>query len=809
MDAIVQHSLFDLSEYNCLSPVFREKYYGYEPDVIEPAEIDPDSHTMKRENFMAYIGRRNVEGYGIDCKKLSPQQITLVRYAYEQSLIIRVMGVLRKDADVVATLNGYELEHPAALFEREDKVFNCYRQSMCIARSVSDNDTRELWVFVFPSQQYVDQVAELLNAIIDDYKRCKLGPSSTQVICWHFSKFEEDLTRWTGFDEAVRRYVRDGDVVAIGNLEHFIPGLMDIGFQATEAAWRFFGLDDMFGAKCFVNKSSMSRIVLIGFKECFWGDASAKYVREIINAGARHILYGSKAASLLKETVHDILSPVSFFNINEHVTSASPIEHVGTHFSDLHSILELFSIDRGCSAVTVPTVIGETNAQRVKYNKKSPACLDCETGHIAEVVQEINGDMASVSSGGEDFVKFVPVHFITDYIYRPEEEYDQSKPGLGSKDRKDEVNEKKVDCFSRIGRLFGLYALYFGNKEYLRFPDGFTRRTHSSDDVEAIVSGVKPLIDAGLGHQAIASILSLHPNSVLPTNVLIATMMVAQKCGFIEFFDIARAELKIRKLSEIDKFRVNVLELKVLSQCGNFCAAVSLAKQLRGKESAQFVATVNQYGAIERRLAVASAAVGDLETFKDAVHAARANIPPERADHYIQTNQLFELIGQFHLFLSESDFPLTEVSNTLSNVRREYLKQVNSDPKWWQLNLEKCSIAALFLEAAYLLDYGSRLQQTAGLKRLYAAHLMNNRFGGNECSETYGEILCAVKSIKVRAMIALAMGRDAECQIEFLEIMKQEQTWLDGTAETAIALLRSLPANREDALQNLLLWKPK
>lgn len=795
--------------FDCLSSDFRKKLYlATVPILSQPRSADPKNHTMKEPNFLDYIGRLDAKGLESNSKKFSDKQREMIASAFAESTNIHVVGALRSDIQLILEIFDYkEIENSRQLFERRKagRIFNVHRQSMAFVNKKSTGE-RILLVIVFPSRQYVDQVSELILAIISDYHSKNLVESSTQVGCTHFPEVEDNLVKWTGFDEGIRRFVRYGDVVVIGNLEFLIPGLQDIGFHGR--GWQFFGIEKAFGVNVFVSASSKVRIVLVGFKECFWGEASSKYALAIAEAGAKHILYGSKAASLISSgKVHRILSPTSFLNIGYH-DGEERIEHKGNHYSDLFNIFDIFDIGGNGVAVTVPTVIGETFEQRQLYDDANPACMDCEDGHVAGVIREFNKSIDELGAGFNDYVKFVPVHFITDYIYREGEAFDEKNPALNTHDNNTAYRDTRNKIFRKIGRLFGIYALKFGIKDLIQFPAPRGGRALAGDPLDVIMEGVRPYIDAGLGYEALSTLLSIHRKSSPPNNILLAMAMVAQKCGFIDFAHGAIDELLQRNeskgLGQEDLLRVSVVKLKYLTQVGDHCTARNLAQGLLSGQTVDMLRKIKQFGAVNRRLAISNSAVGDFEGANTYLQAAREAEQNKIDPHYKQTNEIFAWIALLHQSPDLIPGGMTGMAQTLSSVRRQYIAQMATKVEWWQTNLEKCAIAAIFLEAAFYLEFGGSQYEDDGMKCLYAAHLLNVRLGGNECSETYGEIVSAIRDRTTRLMMVLAMKRDMQGQIEFHNMIMNKNKGVQKIGDTWLDLLRCDPIGREDVVQKIL-----
>ena len=214
-----------------------------------------------------------------------------------------------------------------------------------------------------------------------------------QVRVWHFAKLEKQVARWTGLEGSLPLYIRHGDVVAIGNVDLLLPGIELVGYKRKFSTWEWFGLDDMFGIQILVNTASNSRIVLLGVTECFWGEARARYVEALLQAGARQILYGSKAATMIdRESISKIKSPGSFSIYVRHGGNQglTQLNSTLTAEESLRHLVELASIRTAGVGVTVPTVIGENHDQRDRLKDLNPSTMDDEDGYIAQVIQEHN-----------------------------------------------------------------------------------------------------------------------------------------------------------------------------------------------------------------------------------------------------------------------------------------------------------------------------------------------------------------------------------------------------------------------------------
>jgi hypothetical protein len=398
------------------------------------------------------------------------------------------------------------------------------------------------------------------------------------------------------------------------------------------------------------------------------------------------------------------------------------------------------------------------------------------------------------------------VHFNTDYIYRPDEPNDPKTNHLGVHATNTLYKSARDEAFRQIGRFFGVYTLKFGLKAYNDFPLKVRARGLRSPPLETIVKSLRPMLDTGLGQEALFTLLSMYEDGRIARSSLLAFAMVAQKCGFAEAFHRACTELMrppvFTELPVPDRARLRILRLKFYTQVGDYAAAQEIVRQADSDEAKAELKSIDQFGAYLRRCAVVHAAAGQPAEAYACLDAAKLADNPDA--HYIQTNKIFEHIVKLHVSDDLGLDELNDIAADLSEIRIAFCDLTKLESKWWQTNLEKCAIAALFLEAAFFLDVGGQLVRDQGMLRLFIAHFLNSRFGGNEASETYGEIVGAVREKAVRSIIALAMRRDPEAQIEFQHFIRSEHTWAVELSDTCLGLLRCAPIEREPQIRLLL-----
>lgn len=778
-----------------------------------PDRATPSDHTMGLRNFLRYIGRLDpktgeplaIGDRSINCKKFSLEQVALIQKAYDQGYVVRVLGAYRGHIGHLLTRHERKQIGEPSQCTRPGKPFNCLRTLAVMTELVAPDECGhhrpELWMLVFPSPQYVDQVAELVQAILDDFalehqdKQVRSERSSI-VSTRHYPQLEQSLSAWSGFEDSLAAFVRHGDVVVIGNVELLLPGLNAVGFSAKFSDWQPFGLDNLFGVQIAVNRSSFSRIVLIGVRECFWGEASARYVEALLRVGARHILYGSKAASM--NSPHDIngvRSPGSF-SIYSRSRSNQGLTQLNSTITDneaLKHLAELAKIETVGIGVTVPTVIGENKDQRTKLNNLNPSTMDDEDGHIARVVQDYN----LLMDGGDESVAFLPVHFISDYIHRDGETAHPNQANLAVTDP-----GARDPAFHQIGSFFGVYATIFGLREYAPMPQAVTQTSNIGASVQRRIRSVTHLLNAGMVREAVFAIAGSERTDGLPPSSLQAITLICQKYGFLDdavyMISVLRQRDVWRKLSREDRIRVEVMQIKVHSQSGRFSEVKASGEALLAEYGMDGVAGSEMAASVFRRLALASAKSGDWEEAQDLLDQARSMTSPTDTLHANATNDVFRHIAQ--LSRHAPSMTDTQWRVSLASARSNYYHAAKGAPVW-QANPDKSAIAALFVEAALHLD-AKDLDDPSGICRLYAAHLLNIRVGGTERSEGYGELIAFLDDSSTKDLFRRAMRMDGIGRRAFQRV--PHSMYLLSEVQQVLEIFRYPILKRGDCLNKLL-----
>lgn len=792
-------------------PEYRQSLYG-SPVVFDrekPKSSDPVTHTMRKINFKKYIGRYKKSGLDLDSKKFNHDQTRMIAKAYDTGLTIHVISGYTDDLDYLISSQGFSAVGKSSYNEKSHKLFNNRRQLFGFVDTNRDGKADELWVLVFPSPEYVDQIGELLNSILEDFKKSrKAEKPGSCVYVSHFHELEKNMPQWTGFNDVIGKYVTHGDVCLIGNIEWILKGLQDYSFlnwtnlddkKAVHGLFEMEGLNNMFGFHIATHKYSCSRIVMIGMKESFWGSGCSLLVKSMLGAGAKHILYGSKAASIVDhEQVHQTYTPNRFSIVDKN----GKYKELKLDMEDMSELGYNLGISPVGLSVTVPTVIGEDGKQREKIKLPGATCMDCENGHIALVVQEYNKTIGDKSDLSDDKFKatFLPVHFITDYIYRNKEKMNRKTPALGHHAGEDPVvKEKRESSFRKIGNIFGAYTLAFGITDTRSYIESIHRRANENS-FQKEYQPVKNLLDVGLGRQALSYLASATDNRNYRVVSAIAYLMVCQKSGYINAALNCLKQLKMLEKSNVlsreEKFRIQSLEFKIYSQTGYTSGLSKIVESLNKYENKFH--DIEQFGAMKRREAIYYALVGNAKNALKSIRQAKDK-RHVKGGRYNQTSEFFKLLSQ----LGSSGFDINVVSKCLSNVRSVYLKP-NLPEGEYQTNFEKSANAALFLESAYYLTSKHRDLISKGVKMLTIAHLLNLRLNGGIYSETYGEIIACTPDYRVKNLLGYAMRTDLQAQSIFQGWINTEYGLLSDMAKGVNDILRGSIVEREDKIRKLI-----
>ncbi len=750
--------------------------------ISKPNRCDPSDHTMGADALKRYIGRSGMETYELQTKKFSGGQSELLSFAYKNSLPIRVIGAYREDLHYLLERKNAKLIGAQEVHSKT-KRFNCLRQLMAKVDTRGNGNLKdqEIWVICFPSEEYVDQNAELIAAIISDFSSSSKNPKETDIVTVeHFKELESRIADWTLIEDFASLFVRHGDVVCIGNIDLFEEGILQYCFSSISDDFQYGGLGDMFGAKVLSNKHRSSRIVLIGFKESFWGNASAQLSKGLLNIGANHILYGSKAASMVAEKdVHKTYAPEDFIL----VASDGSTNKIKIDRGDIGAFVEKILINKTGISITVPTVMSETHKQHESLRLAGGTCMDCENGHIALALHNHNRDLCEAEDGlsSKEFKShFLPLHFITDYIYSDTKIPINSKGDLGMHaDESNDLTYARGESFTRIGNVFASYGLMFGvedTRSYIR--DVSTDRHASEETFGQVFSGIRPLLDAGLEKEALAQLAAGVSDSHSLVRAIVQ-IMICQKHGHITAAHDGLTKLykneRWASIPEEAQIRLRTIALKLYSQIGSRERMLKEINFLFEETNLLHLNMIRQFGAAKRRQAVFFSLSSEMSSAKRCIEEANDVEYKNRNIRYTATNSLFLEITKLTI---AGDRKLKEASESLAMIRAQYLNGKHNS-EWWQTNFHKCATATLFLEASYYLCGRKYISNSLenGVKILTIAHLHNMRLRGNERSEVYAEIVRCTPDPKVRNIISLAMRDDYRAHEKY-------QNWLHSKFDT-------------------------
>jgi hypothetical protein len=316
-------------------------------------------------------------------------------------------------------------------------------------------------------------------------------------------------------------------------------------------------------------------------------------------------------------------------------------------------------------------------------------------------------------------------------------------------------------------------------------------------------------LEAGTGHRAILNLLAQYDQRPIPIPDLLVACAASQKCGFTQLFHatyrLLAADEVYTRLSGADRLQVEMLRLKMFSQLGNFASARQQFELIRRlTHGTSLLREIGQQGAYFRRLALFLTLDGQSEAATDIFNLAEKDAIDRKSGYHVQSCRLFRMIGR----LLENDGArrsiLSDIAAELSDIRSEFNKLKPLEVRWTQTHAEKCAIATLYLDGAFHLKFGGRPDVDRGLKALYLAQLQNLKSGGNERSETYGEILWASNERWIESIIALSMRRDPNLLHRFEAFIRGKAAWMSRLSQAGLAL-SNLPAEeREQAVVSIL-----
>lgn len=735
-------------------------FYYEQSNESRPKKVDPIHHTMKADAFREYIGCTAKNDFRINTKKFSADQAAALERAYKEQLVVRVFGAPRQDIEYIASKRersvGGHMYH-----DRAGKLSNSKRQVVCWAKKVDQSEPEELWLFVFPSLQYVDQVAELVQAIVDAFNERDRKSNKTQVIVHHFERLEKQLAIWTEFTDGVARFVRHGDVIVIGNLSELLPGIESAGFSSPEPPIHF-GLDKSFSMTRCVDTTARKQILLVGIAECFWGEASALYVDALIEQGARHILYGSKAGNLAApKFIWKVMAPDGFIRLG-----SDEYQKITGVRNDPKLLKACSIIDSG-SVVTVNTVIGEDEVERQRYVHFQPTVIDCEDGHIASLIRRHNEKVEEHFEGLE--VCFVPVHFITDYIHADEESAENTKANLATDPTSAGYRETKAERFAQIGFFFGVYAHRHGLRDNI---DVQLSDVRSPNKKVVIQETDNPMggkhADYGIGGMRLELLQANWRNRPLPLKEVAALCRISQLAGYSRMFIRAYDKVQAIKdqIADSDLMLFDVLHLKFLVQRGSWISARRQIQDIEARpEHIAMLTKHAQVGAYRRRSMLVTAYYEQRSPPRDW------NAGTGDDGYEFTANQVFTHIASLY---DAHDVPdLEELSSELARIREKYYTDANAKGVSSDIRYEKNALSLLYLEAAAYLRWAPASENERIVKLLYIAHILNSWHGGNECSDLFGEILNSCTARGHRAVLSMAMRRDDEAAIWMRNVVEQ------------------------------------
>lgn len=156
----------------------------------------------------------------------------------------------------------------------------------------------------------------------------------------------------------------------------------------------------------------------LGVKYSFWGNMSALITTTLCEQGAQEILYLGKLGTFgsPQEIYNKIFSPTQFV-VMEYTKVLSNISCVSNNF------VEKFPEYNTGLHVSVPTVMEEDLKLRKIAQNLGAQSIDNEISKMANSIYLFNKTHNTQ-------IGFVPIHFATDYIRKPQDSHKSTEVGL-------------------------------------------------------------------------------------------------------------------------------------------------------------------------------------------------------------------------------------------------------------------------------------------------------------------------------------------------------------------------------------------
>ncbi len=390
--------------------------YAQQYELTSLAYVEPKEHTLL-DKLTEYVNSKTA------------LMADVLATALNESRKITVVGVLKEHLSEYCSSHNLQLDGIVIADRSRErrsnlvkmgphgniyKFFNIERPFPCwvIHR---DTGEKELLIVVVPGRDYIRHTAELVQA---------------KLIALAFAKYNDGILAEEAVAKLLRVYIypnacdsimkimqlaevlgdhAKGAVVVLGYAEQFCSLIQ----ARTDSNWKVVAdgrlanrlPTDEFSRYRVLERENV-RVVFLSMRHTFWGDISYFLVKELIELGAKCILYGAKLGTLRapKDIADAIYMPSRFAYTRESAEVVS--------LRTLKSCLTDESYANHGSHVSIPTIMMETK-NRLDWLTRvdNYASIDNEIGQMARAVEECNQVHPA-----DPPVQFGAVHFATDFL---------------------------------------------------------------------------------------------------------------------------------------------------------------------------------------------------------------------------------------------------------------------------------------------------------------------------------------------------------------------------------------------------------
>ena len=352
----------------------------------------------------------------------------------------------------------------------------------------------------------------------------------------------------------------------------------------------------------------------------------------------------------------------------------------------------------------------------------------------------------------------------------------------------------------------GRTQTYFGLRHDFEVPQNVDSAVYRDDQYVGELKTARQLVESGASRDAISSLLSVGGRHSVSKNHALAIAVICQKYGFIApaFKLLGLTELTTDPNDdELFRIRAQVVRVKLFMQIGNFGAARDILVQLMEKSTA--LSSIEQLGAMHRRSAVLFGCTDqriDMQKAVACARSARTDEPLTKAE--ITKCDLFEEIARYaHGDFNDWD-ECKKGSERLSNIRNSFFVNSGATVGWAQLGAIKGAVAALLLETGMALGAADGRNNYRSRILLALVHMLGKRLGGNECAETFGEIIQLTKNPHLRDLMQFALRQDDAGRRAFLEWCDYADIDSSRLAERCMLFLQTQNADKEEELTSII-----